>query len=113
MTASDSDTDSMELKDEESCSSMFQSSLICNRYLPYYSELLEEASELLAEIKVNLSRTVQKHELWPGALFWTNRLSRWVCDGGYGLSDSGCGLSGIVGVMSLVQTRSVGVAGCQ
>ena len=78
MTASDSDTDSMELKDEESCSNMFQSSLVCNRHLPYYSDLLAEAAELLAEIKVNLSLTVQKHELWPGALFWTNRLSRWV-----------------------------------
>ena len=54
----------------------FQDSLTCNRFLPYYRSLKKEARELLADIKLNLSQTVQKHELWPGGLFWTNRLTR-------------------------------------
>jgi hypothetical protein len=84
----------MELKDEESCCHLsFQSTLVCNRYLPYHSALLDEAAELLADIKLNLSIAVQKHELWPGALYWTNRLSRWAADlSGCGIDSSGCGI---------------------
>ena len=55
-----------------------QKSLVYNRHLPYYSRLPDEASLLLEEIKVNLGAAVQKWELWPGALYWTNRLSRCV-----------------------------------
>ena len=58
--------------------SRVQKSLVYNRHLPYYSRLPNEASLLLEEIKVNLSAAVQKWELWPGALYWTNRLGRCV-----------------------------------
>lgn len=61
-----------------SSKSSVQKSLVYNRHLPYYSRLPDEASLLLEEIKVNLSAAVQKWELWPGALYWTNRLSRCV-----------------------------------
>jgi len=58
--------------------SRFQKPLAYNRHLPYYDRLHDEASELLEEIKVNLSAAVQKWELWPGTLYWTNRLSRFA-----------------------------------
>lgn len=58
-----------------------QGFLFCNRYLPYHNILEGEAEQLLGEIKLNLSHTVQKYELWPGALYWTNMLSRYVCGG--------------------------------
>lgn len=54
----------------------YQNPLFCNRYLPYRATLEKEAEELLEDIKLNLSLTVQKYELWPGALYWTNRLRR-------------------------------------
>jgi len=38
----------------------FQKPLAYNRYLPYYDRLHDEASELLEEIKVNLSAAVKK-----------------------------------------------------
>lgn len=71
-----------ETSDSESSSqgafekSKFQDPLFCNRYLPYNSALEAEAEELLKDIKLNLSSAIQKHELWPGALYWTNRLQR-------------------------------------
>ena len=55
----------------------YQKSLIYNKHLPYYELLATEACKLLEEIKVNLSVAVQKRELWPGVLYWTNRLSRY------------------------------------
>lgn len=56
----------------------FQKTLVFNKYLPYADVLDREADELFADIKRNLSVAVQKRELWPGTLFWSNRLSRWV-----------------------------------
>ena len=53
-----------------------QKPLIFNRALPYYDCIEEEANRLFEEIKANLSVTIQKSELWPGALYWTNRLNR-------------------------------------
>lgn len=56
--------------------SKYQRTLLYNSHLPY-SELLEdEGNELFEQIKSNLSAAVQKSELWPGALYWTNRLAR-------------------------------------
>ena len=56
--------------------SQYQRTLLYNSHLPY-SELLEdEGNELFEQIKSNLSAAVQKSELWPGALYWTNRLAR-------------------------------------
>ena len=84
MSDSDSDSDLAELREEgeeeeeEDQGEGFQSSLFSNQYLPYYATLKQEAAALLEDIKVNLSIAVQKQELWPGALYWTNRLSRWV-----------------------------------
>ena len=49
-----------------------------NKHLPYSQQLEKEAGELLSDIKKNLSVAVQRRELWPGALYWTNRLSRLV-----------------------------------
>lgn len=54
----------------------YQKSLIYNKDLPYFSLLEDEAATLLREIKKNLSTAVQQKDLWPGALYWTNRLSR-------------------------------------
>ena len=58
--------------------SKFQKPLVYNGHLPYSNRLHDEASELLEEIKVNLSAAIQKWELWPGTLYWTNRLSRFA-----------------------------------
>lgn len=55
----------------------YQKSLIINELLPYSECLEEEANQLFGEIKLNLSIAVQKRDLWPGALFWTNRLTRY------------------------------------
>lgn len=54
----------------------YQNPLSYNNHLPYADQLEAEASELLADIKKNLSVAVQKRELWPGLLYWTNRLNR-------------------------------------
>lgn len=54
----------------------YQNPLSFNKHLPYADQLEKEASELLTEIKENLSIAVQKRELWPGVLYWTNRLNR-------------------------------------
>ena len=56
----------------------YQKSLIINELLPYSESIEEEANGLFEEIKLNLSLAIQKRDLWPGALFWTNRLAR--CD---------------------------------
>ena len=56
----------------------YQKSLIINELLPYSEYLEEEANQLFGEIKLNLSVAVQKRDLWPGALFWTNRLTRYM-----------------------------------
>lgn len=53
-----------------------QKTLYVNKHLPYYSSLNAEAVIMLMEIKENLSLAVQKHELWPGAIFWSYRLLR-------------------------------------
>ena len=80
MDSSDSASMTMETEEDfsetSSVAKKYQQSLFCNRYLPYHEALKEEAEVLLEEIKRNFSWTVQKHELWPGALFWTNRLRR-------------------------------------
>lgn len=56
----------------------YQKSLIINELLPYSECLEEEANQLFGEIKLNLSIAVQKRDLWPGALFWTNRLTSFI-----------------------------------
>ena len=47
-----------------------------NKLLPYSDQIDAEADKLFSCIKQNLSRAVQMRELWPGTLYWTNRLSR-------------------------------------
>ncbi|KAI4807509.1 hypothetical protein KUCAC02_027315 [Chaenocephalus aceratus] len=42
--------------------------------LPYSDRLELEATELLAEIKANLSRAVLLRELWPGVALWCRKL---------------------------------------
>ena len=61
---------------EETQGLIYQKPLVYSKYLPYSKRLEDEAKKLLDEIKENLSVAVQKRELWPGALYWTNRLSR-------------------------------------
>lgn len=51
--------------------------LLYNRHLPYAELLEDESRSLFEDIKQNLSIAVQKKELWPGALYWTNRLTRY------------------------------------
>ncbi len=57
---------------------VYQKPIIYNKDLPYYQLLEDEAQALLWEIKKNLSVAVQQKDLWPGTLFWTNRLNRYV-----------------------------------
>ncbi|KAM4624596.1 proteasome activator complex subunit 4B [Polymixia lowei] len=51
-----------------------QKEIVYNGLLPYSDRLDGEATELLAEIKANLSRAVLLRELWPGASFWSRKL---------------------------------------
>uniref|UniRef100_A0A8C9ZB62 Uncharacterized protein n=1 Tax=Sander lucioperca TaxID=283035 RepID=A0A8C9ZB62_SANLU len=51
-----------------------QKEIVYNGLLPYSDRLDREATELLAEIKANLSRAVLLRELWPGVAFWSNKL---------------------------------------
>lgn len=51
-----------------------QKEIVYNGLLPYAGRLDEEATELLAEIKANLSRAVLLRELWPGVAFWCRKL---------------------------------------
>ncbi|XP_028989298.1 proteasome activator complex subunit 4B-like isoform X2 [Betta splendens] len=51
-----------------------QKEIVYNGLLPYSDRLDREATELLAEIKANLSRAVLLRELWPGAAFWARKL---------------------------------------
>uniref|UniRef100_A0A665UKH4 Proteasome activator subunit 4b n=1 Tax=Echeneis naucrates TaxID=173247 RepID=A0A665UKH4_ECHNA len=51
-----------------------QKEIVYNGLLPYSDWLDREATELLAEIKANLSRAVVLRELWPGATFWARKL---------------------------------------
>ncbi|XP_061562704.1 LOW QUALITY PROTEIN: proteasome activator complex subunit 4B-like [Phycodurus eques] len=51
-----------------------QRELVYNGLLPYAERLDREASELLADIKANLSRAVLLRELWPGVVFWCRKL---------------------------------------
>ncbi|XP_068162395.1 proteasome activator complex subunit 4B-like [Antennarius striatus] len=51
-----------------------QKEIVYNKLLPYSDRLDLEATELLAEIKANLSRAVLVRELWPGVAFWTRKL---------------------------------------
>ena len=58
--------------------SAYQKPLVYNKCLPYASELNEESEHLLEDIKRYLSIAVQKSELWPGAIYWTQRLNRYA-----------------------------------
>lgn len=51
-----------------------QKEIVYNGLLPYTERLDREATELLAEIKANLSRAVLVRELWPGVAFWSRKL---------------------------------------
>uniref|UniRef100_A0A3B4UZE2 Proteasome activator Blm10 middle HEAT repeats region domain-containing protein n=1 Tax=Seriola dumerili TaxID=41447 RepID=A0A3B4UZE2_SERDU len=51
-----------------------QKEVVYNSLLPYSDRLDREATELLAEIKANLSRAVILRELWPGVAFWSRKL---------------------------------------
>uniref|UniRef100_A0A8C3A3V6 Uncharacterized protein n=1 Tax=Cyclopterus lumpus TaxID=8103 RepID=A0A8C3A3V6_CYCLU len=51
-----------------------QKEIVYNGLLPYSERLEREATELLAEIKANLSRAVLLRELWPGVAFWSRKL---------------------------------------
>ncbi|TKS89783.1 Proteasome activator complex subunit 4B [Collichthys lucidus] len=51
-----------------------QKEIVYNGLLPYSHRLDREATELLAEIKANLSRAVLVKELWPGVAFWSRKL---------------------------------------
>uniref|UniRef100_A0A8C4HVE7 Proteasome activator complex subunit 4 n=1 Tax=Dicentrarchus labrax TaxID=13489 RepID=A0A8C4HVE7_DICLA len=51
-----------------------QKEIVYNGLLPYSDRLDREATELLAEIKANLSRAVLLRELWPGVAFWCKKL---------------------------------------
>lgn len=51
-----------------------QKEIVYNGLLPYSHRLDREATELLAEIKANLSRAVLLRELWPGVAFWSRKL---------------------------------------
>lgn len=51
-----------------------QKEIVYNGLLPYSDRLDVEASELLSDIKANLSRAVILRELWPGAAFWARKL---------------------------------------
>jgi len=62
--------------DETEFDRKLQKPLFVNKFLPYYASLNAEAEEMLMEIKENLSLAVQRHELWPGATFWAQRLQR-------------------------------------
>ena len=55
----------------------FQKPLVYNKFLPYASELKEESRQLFEDIKRCLSIAVQKSELWPGTIYWTQRLNRY------------------------------------
>ncbi len=77
VNSSDSDLlESIQREKEKDKNKGFQNLLSCNDHLPYHDLLDKEAEKLLEDIKLNLSLAVQKHELWPGALYWTNRLRR-------------------------------------
>lgn len=54
----------------------YQKKLLFNDHLPYAQFVEEEGNSLFEEIKTNLSLSIQKSELWPGTIFWTNRLAR-------------------------------------
>ena len=51
-----------------------QKEIVYNALLPYSDRVDREATELLAEIKANLSRAVLLRELWPGVTFWSRKL---------------------------------------
>ncbi|KAG7228067.1 hypothetical protein INR49_005689 [Caranx melampygus] len=53
-----------------------QKEIVYNGLLPYSDRLDREATELLAEIKANLSRAVLLRELWPGSLSGPGNSSR-------------------------------------
>ncbi|KAM9336338.1 proteasome activator complex subunit 4B-like [Symphorus nematophorus] len=60
--------------DEDMAGFVPQKEIVYNRLLPYSDRLDGEATELLAEIKANLSRAVLVRELWPGVAFWSKKL---------------------------------------
>ncbi|TRY59018.1 hypothetical protein DNTS_012403 [Danionella cerebrum] len=51
---------------------------VFNKLLPYADKLDIESNDLLAKIKDNLGRAVQLRELWPGVVFWTKKLTRYL-----------------------------------
>ena len=62
----------------EESSKQYQRPLLFSKQLPYSDKLENEANEMFEEIKENLSYAVQRKELWPGAMYWSLRLQRWV-----------------------------------
>lgn len=60
-----------------SADTTYQKPLVYNKFLPYASQLNEEGKHLFEDIKRYLSIAVQKSELWPGAIYWTQRLNRY------------------------------------
>uniref|UniRef100_A0A8C9TJ04 Proteasome activator subunit 4 n=1 Tax=Scleropages formosus TaxID=113540 RepID=A0A8C9TJ04_SCLFO len=55
-----------------------QKELLYNALLPYAARLEPESARLLSAIRCGLGRAVVLRELWPGALFWTRRLSTYL-----------------------------------
>ncbi len=53
-----------------------QKPIFYNKLLPYTTLSDSHGLAQFEEIKKNLSQSVQKFELWPGAFYWTNRLKR-------------------------------------
>ena len=59
--------------------SRYQRPVIYNKELAYCGLLEDEAAQLMEEMRGNLSSAIQEYDLWPGALYWTNRLNRLAC----------------------------------
>ena len=53
-----------------------QKEIIYNSILPYADQLDEESAKLWNEIKTNLGRAIALHELRPGYVMWTGRLTK-------------------------------------
>lgn len=74
----DAETQSRDDRLASSAERKYQKKLLYNDHLPYARLVEEEGNKLLDDIKTNLSLALQKSELWPGTLFWTNRLGRYA-----------------------------------
>lgn len=51
---------------------------VYNKLLPYADKLDEESTELFANIKTNLVKSVLAREMRPGCALWTSRLHKLV-----------------------------------